>query len=312
MKGCIFLGEYVLKRLLYSILSLFIIITISFFLMRAIPGNIYTSERKLPPAIEANIKAKYGLDKPVFEQYTTTLLNIAKLDFGMSMVNDGRSVNDIIKEHFPVSARLGILAIILCLLGGIPLGIVSALKKDKWQDSAAMVLVTLGVTVPGFVMATLLQYYLGVKIKLFPIMGFSTFRHAVIPAIALSFFSLSFIARLVRSGMIEVMEQDYIRTARAKGLPELVVIYKHALKNAITPVVAFLGPLIAGLLTGTFVIERIFGIPGLGRYFVNSITNRDYTVIMGVTVFYAAFLIFMVFIVDIVYVMIDPRIKLKN
>lgn len=280
--------------------------------MRAIPGNVYSKEKRLPPAIEANIKAKYGLDKPIMEQYVTTLKNLAKLDFGMSMFADGRSVNNIIKEHFPASAKLGALSILLCLIGGIPLGIVSARHKDKWQDNASMVLVTLGVTVPGFVMASLLQYFLGVKLKVFPIMGFDSFKHAILPAIALSFFSLSFIARLVRSGMIEVMEQDYIRTARAKGLPETTVVYKHALKNAITPVVAFLGPLVAGLLTGSFVIEKIFGIPGLGRYFVNSITNRDYTVIMGLTVFYAAFLIFMVFIVDIVYVWIDPRIKLKN
>lgn len=280
--------------------------------MRAIPGNVYSKEKRLPPAIEANIKAKYGLDKPILEQYVTTLKNMVTLDFGMSMFADGRSVNNIIKEHFPASAKLGAISILLCLIGGIPLGIVSARHKDKWQDNASMVLVTLGVTVPGFVMASLLQYFLGVKLKLFPIMGFDSFKHAILPAIALSFFSLSFIARLVRSGMIEVMEQDYIRTARAKGLPETTVVYKHALKNAITPVVAFLGPLVAGLLTGSFVIEKIFGIPGLGRYFVNSITNRDYTVIMGLTVFYAAFLILMVFIVDIVYVWIDPRIKLKN
>lgn len=306
------MGYYIVKRFLYSIISLFIIITATFFLMHAIPGNVYTTEKALPPAIEANLKAKYGLDKPLSEQYLITLKNVCRLDFGMSMKNDGRSVNDIITEQFPNSAKLGIFAIILCLCGGIPLGVISALNKGKWQDSASMIIVTLGVTVPNFVIAALSQYFLGVKLRWFPVMGFSSPWHGILPGIALSFFSMSFIARLIRSSMVEVMEQDYIRTARAKGLSEFIVVYKHALKNAIVPAIAFLGPLAAGILTGTFVIEKIFNIPGLGRYFVDSISNRDYTAIMGVTVFYAAFLIMMVLIVDIIYIMLDPRIKLHS
>lgn len=303
---------YIVKRLGYSVLTLFVIITITFFLMHSIPGSIYTKDKSLPPAIVENIKAKYGLDKPLFQQYLTTLGNVARLDFGMSMLNDGRKVNDIISEQFPNSAKLGLLAIFICLIVGIPLGIISALKNGKWQDSGSMLLATFGVTIPSFVVATLGQYIFCVKLRIFPVMGFKSISHAILPAIALSFFPLSFIARLVRSSMLETMEQDFIRTARAKGLAEKIVVYKHALKNSIIPVVTYLGPLIAGIMTGSFVIERIFSIPGLGRYFVISISNRDYTTIMGVTIFYAAFLILMNLIVDIVYMLIDPRIKLNS
>lgn len=304
--------SYVLKRVGYSLLTLYAVITVTFFLMHAIPGGIYTSEKKLPPAIVENIKAKYGLNKPLMEQYVIQLKNVVTLDFGMSMKMSGRSVNELISDHFPRSARLGLFAVSLCLLVGIPLGILSALKVDKWQDRASMVYATLGVSIPGFVVAILSQYFLGVKLGLFPTIGDRTFLHLVLPGIALSFFPLSFIARLVRSSMVEVLQQDYIRTARAKGLSDKVVIYKHALKNSIMPVVTYLGPLIAGVLTGSFVIESVFNIPGLGKYFVTSISNRDYTVILGVTVFYSLFLIVMNFIVDIIYVFLDPRIKLKN
>ncbi len=293
-------------------MTLFVVITVTFFLMHAIPGGIYTSEKKLPPAIVENIKAKYGLDLPLGQQYILQLKNIAKLDFGMSMKMQGRKVNDIIADQFPRSARLGAFAILLTLCIGIPLGIISALNIDKWQDRGAMLIATLGVSVPGFVVAILSQYFLGVKLGLFPVIGDRTIFHLILPGIALSFFPLSFIARLVRSSMVEVLEQDYIRTARSKGLSERIVVYKHALKNSIMPVVTYMGPLIAGVLTGSFVIESVFNVPGLGRYFVTSISNRDYTVILGVTVFYSLFLIFMNLVVDIVYVMIDPRIKMNT
>lgn len=303
---------FIIKRVGYSLLTLYVVISVTFLLMHAIPGGIYTSEKTLPPAIVENIKAKYGLNLPLGQQYIIQLKNVAKLDFGMSMKNQGRKVNAIIAQQFPRSARLGAFAITLCLFIGIPLGIISALKADKWQDNLSMIIATLGVSVPGFVVAILSQYFLGVKLGLFPTIGDRTILHLVLPGIALSFFPLSFIARLVRSSMVEVLEQDYIRTARAKGLSEKVVIYKHALKNSIMPVITYLGPLVAGVLTGSFVIESVFNIPGLGRYFVTSISNRDYTVILGVTVFYSLFLIVMNLVVDVVYVMIDPRIKLSN
>jgi oligopeptide transport system permease protein len=306
------LGIYIIKRLGYSLLTLLIIITLTFFLMRSIPGSIYTKDKPLPPKIVENIKAKYGLDLPLSQQYFKMLGNVVRLDFGMSMQSEGRKVNDIITEQFPNSAKLGLFAIFLCLIIGIPLGIISALKNGKWQDNGAMILATLGVTIPSFVVATLGQYIFSVKFKILPVMGFKTFASAIMPAIALSFFPLAFIARLVRSSMLETLEQDYIRTARAKGLSEQMVIFKHALKNSLIPVVTYLGPLIAAILTGSFVVERIFNIPGLGRYYVSSISNRDYTVVMGVTIFYAAFVIMMNFLVDIVYVIIDPRIKLRK
>jgi oligopeptide transport system permease protein len=306
------LAYYIFKRFVSSILTLYIIITVTFLLMHAIPGSIYTGDRNLPPAIEENIKAKYGLDQPLYKQYIMVMDNIIHLDFGMSMKNEGRGVNDIISEHFPDSAKLGMVAILLCLGVGIPLGIVSSLNIGKWQDHTSMIIATIGVTVPGFVVAAMSQYFLAVKLGWFPPIGFKSVQHAILPAIALSFYPLSFIARLVRSSMLEVMEQDYIRTARAKGLSETIVVYKHALKNSIMPVITYLGPLVAGILTGSFVIEKMFNIPGLGGYFVNSISNRDYTTLMGVTVFYAAFLIFMNFVVDVVYVFIDPRIKLED
>ena len=303
---------YIIKRVGYSLLTLYVVISVTFLLMHAIPGGIYTSEKNLPPAIVENIKAKYGLNLPLGQQYLIQLKNVAKLDFGMSMKMQGRKVNAIIAQQFPRSARLGAFAITLCLFAGIPLGIISALKADKWQDNVSMIIATLGVSVPGFVVAILSQYLFGVKLGLLPTIGDRTLLHLILPGIALSFFPLSFIARLVRSSMVEVLEQDYIRTARAKGLSEKVVIYKHALKNSIMPVVTYMGPLIAGILTGSFVIESVFNIPGLGRYFVTSISNRDYTVILGVTVFFSLFLIVMNLVVDIVYVLIDPRIKLSN
>jgi oligopeptide transport system permease protein len=280
--------------------------------MHSIPGNVFTSDKVVSPEIEKNLMAKYGLDKPITQQYLTTLGNIAHLDFGMSMKNEGRSVNEIISTQFPRSAFLGMWAIILCLLIGIPLGITAAKHPNKWQDTTSMVIATIGVTVPGFVVATLAQYFIGVKLRWFPVMGFANMRYVVLPAIALSFFPLSFVARLVRSSMLETMEQDFIRTAKAKGLPKRIVIYKHALRNSLIPVVTYLGPLVAGVLTGSFVIEKIFNIPGLGRYYVESISNRDYTTMMGVTIFFSAFLIMMNFIVDVLYVLIDPRIKLKG
>jgi len=197
--------------------------------MHAIPGSIFTKDRELPPNIIKNIEAKYGLDLPFQQQYFRMLGNIIHLDFGMSMQNEGRKVNDIIRQQFPNSAMLGIFAILICMMIGIPLGIISALKNGKWQDSTSMVLATLGVTIPSFVVAVLAQYIFSVKLKLFPVIGFSSIRHAILPAIALSFFPLSFVARLIRSSMLETLEQDYIRTARAKGLAEGIVIYRHAL-----------------------------------------------------------------------------------
>lgn len=305
-------ARYILKRIVWSIVSLFVIITVTFFLMRMIPGGPFTGEKTLPEEILRNLNEKYGLNKPLAIQYFKYLNSLLHGDLGISMRNQGRTVNEIIAETFPVSAKAGILAIILSLLIGIPLGIWSAVHQGKWQDNLSMVIATIFITIPGFVLAVILMYIFGVKLQLVPIMGLDEPRSYILPVVTLAAYPISFIARLIRSSMLESLSQDYIRTARAKGLSDFIVVYKHALKNSLIPVVTYLGPLIAGVLTGSFVVEKIFAIPGMGRFYVESITNRDYSLVMGTTIFYAAFLIFMNLIVDIIYVFIDPRIKLED
>lgn len=302
--------KYIIKRLISSAITIFIVITFTFLLMHAIPGGPFTSEKKLPPEIQANLEAKYGLDKPLSQQYTTYLKNLAHGDLGLSMSAEGRSVNDVIGYAFPTSAKLGGVAVLFALVVGLFMGIQAALHQGKWQDRLAMVIATLGVTVPSFVMATLLIYFFAVKLGWFPAIGFDGPINYVLPVIALGGYSMAFIARLGRSSLLEVVRQDYIKVAKAKGLSAGKIIYKHALKNSLIPIVTYLGPLIAGVLTGSFVVESMFGIPGLGREFVTSISNRDYTTILGVTVFYSAFLVACNLVVDILYVVIDPRIKL--
>jgi oligopeptide transport system permease protein len=225
---------------------------------------------------------------------------------------EGTTVNDIIKKFFPVSARLGLASVIFSLIFGVLLGILSALKENKWQDRAAMVVSTIGVTVPSFVMATLLTYIFAIQLKLFPAIGLKTASSYVLPTIALGGYSMAFVSRLSRSSLVEVLRQDFIRVAKAKGLPQRVVIVKHALRNSLIPIITYVGPLLASVLTGSFVVESIFGIPGLGREFVTSINNRDYTLIMGLTIFYCAFLVICNLVVDILYGFVDPRIKIQD
>jgi oligopeptide transport system permease protein len=301
-----------LKRLVYSAITIWIVITITFFLMHLIPGGPFDDAKKLPPQIKANLEQKFGLDKPLSEQYSTYLSNIVHGDLGPSMRYEGKTVNQVISESFPASAKVGTLAILFALILGLIMGIVAALNQGKWQDNIAMLISTLGVTVPNFVMATFFMYFFSVKLGWFPTIGLDSPKSYVLPAIALGAYSMSFIARLSRSSLLEVIRQDYIKVAKAKGLSRSKVIYKHALKNSLIPIVTYIGPLFAGILTGSFVIENIFGIPGLGREFVQSIYNRDYTTILGVTIFYSAFLILCNLVVDILYVIIDPRIKLES
>jgi len=256
------------------------------------------------------LNAKYNLDDPVIVQYLNYMKGIATFDLGPSFKELGLTVNDLIRQGFPGSMKVGLVAVILILALGIPIGIVSALKQNTVIDHAAMLMATLGVTIPSFVVATLYIYLVSSRVSWIPITGLSNPLAYIGPAIALSGYSLSFVARLTRSSMLEVLRQDYIRTARANGLSEFKVIGKHALKNALIPVVTYVGPMVAAILTGSFVVERIFAINGIGRYFVESVSNRDYTVIVGMTVFYAALYIFMVLLVDVAYSLIDPRIKL--
>lgn len=304
------LGRYLLNRVFSMIITMFLIITITFFLMHVIPGGPFTREKALPPAVIEALNAKYHLDDPLWKQYVDYLKGVVTFDLGPSFQRAGITVNQLIEEGFPVSAKIGGASILLVIVLGIPIGIISALKSNQWQDYTVMVLATLGVTIPNFVMATAFIYIFSSRLGWFPSHGLTSWKHMVGPVLALGGFSFAFVARLTRSSMLEVLQQDYIRTARAKGLSEYKVIYKHALKNALIPVVTYIGPMIAGILTGSFVVEKIFAIPGMGKHFVESVGNRDYTVLMGVTIFYAAFLIIMILIVDILYSIIDPRIKL--
>ena len=308
-KGRISMTKYIIKRVLLMIVTLLAITLLTFVIMHAVPGGPFTSDRNLPEAVEEQLMAKFNLDQPLFVQYIEYLGDLLHGDFGPSFKYQGKSVNDFISDGFPVSARLGGVTILFVLLAAIPLGIVAALKNGRWQDMLTMTIATIGVTVPSFVVATLLMYIFSYKLGWTPTIGLDSWSSYILPVVALGGYSLSFIARLMRSSLLEVMGQDYIRTARAKGLSETKVVLKHALRNALIPVITILGSTIANLLTGSFVIEKIFAISGLGVHFVDSISNRDYTAIMGVTIFYAAFLVAMIFIVDLFYILIDPRIK---
>ncbi len=306
------MAKYIGKRLVYMLLSLWMIVTATFFFMRIAPGNPFASEKKLPPEIEANLNAHFGLDKPWYAQYWEYHVRIVNWDFGPSFKYKSQTVNDLINEGFPVSFLLGMEAIFIAVAVGVLLGIIAALKHNRWPDYTAMIVAVLGISVPSFIMASFLQYFLAIKMGIFPVARWESFMHSVLPAVALASTPMAFIARLTRSSMLEVLANDYIKTAKSKGLSRGVITVKHTIRNALLPVVTYMGPLTAGILTGSFVIERIFGIPGLGAHFVTSINNRDYTVIMGVTVFYSILLLVSILLVDIAYGIIDPRIKLAG
>lgn len=306
------MGNYYIKRILSTLFTILIIATITFFIMKVIPGGPFTRERAIPDEILRSIEAKYNLDKPLFVQYLLYMKGLLTLDFGPSFRILGYSVNDLIVAGFPTSASIGALATILIVVVGIPVGIISALKQNKPIDYFVMFLATLGVTLPMFVTATFIIYFFAGQLGWLPSNGLNEPLAYIGPVIALSGYSLSFVARLTRSSMLEVLRQDYVRTARANGISEFKVIAKHALKNALIPVITYLGPMVAAILTGSFVVEKVFALPGIGKYFVESVQNRDFTVTVGMTVFYATFYIIMVFLVDIAYSIIDPRIKLDR
>jgi len=306
------LARYLLKKIGSIIVSLFIIITITFILMKIAPGGPFTSERKTSPAIEKQMMEAYGLNDPIHEQYFDYLIKAAKFDFGPSFKYDGQEVTDIIKRSLPYSLILGAEAIFIALAFGVLLGVIAAIRHNKFADYTAMIIAVLGISVPSFIMATILQYIFAIKLQALPIARFESFAHTILPAVALATTPLAFIARLMRSSMLEVLSADYIKTAKSKGLSERVVTYKHALRNAMLPIVSYMGPLVVSVLTGSFVIEKIFGIPGLGNEFVVSVTNRDYTVIMGTTVFFSVLLLVSILVVDLIYGLVDPRIKVTS
>ncbi|WP_134698893.1 ABC transporter permease [Ammoniphilus sp. YIM 78166] len=306
------MARYLLRRLMFMFISLFLIVSATFFLMKAIPGDPFTSEKSVPKEILESMKEHYGLNDPLHIQYVKYLGSVATWDLGPSFKYKARTVNDIINDGFPVSFTLGLSALLIAVSFGLVLGVIAALYHNKWQDYTAMVIAVLGISVPSFILATFLQYVFAMKLGWFPVARWGTLQQVVLPAFALSALPMAFIARLTRSNMLEVLAQDYIKTAKSKGMSKFTTTYRHALRNALMPVITYLGPLSASILTGTFVIERIFGIPGLGSHFVTSIGNRDYTVIMGTTVFYSIILLFMILLVDLAYGIIDPRIKLSG
>lgn len=301
--------KYIVKRLGMMLAAMLAIIVITFCLMHAVPGGPFTSDRKATPEVEAALNEKYGLNDPLPVQLLNYMKGLVRFDFGPSYKYTGQSVNDYIKQGFPVSGKVGLITVVFVLLAAIPMGIFAAVKNGKWQDMLVMAVATIGVTIPSFVIASLLIYVFAYQLNWLPTYWDWSAASYVLPVVALGGYSVSYMARLMRSSLLEVMGQDYIRTARAKGLSEFKVITRHALRNALLPIVTVLGPTVAGLLTGSFVVESIFAIPGLGKYFVNSVSQRDYTTIMGVTIFYAAFLMAMTLIVDVFYCLIDPRIK---
>ncbi|CAG9711732.1 ABC transporter permease [Clostridium neonatale] len=303
--------KYVGKRLISSLLTIWVVITITFFLMRLMPGGPFDSE-KLTAQAKANMEAKYGIDKPLSEQYFMYMKNVVHGDFGESMVFPGRNVTETIETSFLASGKVGMASVVTSIIVGISLGIVAALKKGKWADSIIVFIVTLGITIPSFVISAVLIYFLGVEWKLLPPTGFSGWKNYIMPVIALSASSTAFITRLTRNKLLDVLKSDYIRTAKAKGLGKGKIIFKHALRNSLIPIVTYIGPLIASILTGSFIIEKIFAIPGLGNEFVQSVTNRDYSMLLGVTAFYCTLLVVLGFVVDMLYLIIDPRIKLDN
>lgn len=305
------MGKYVIKRILLAVVTLWLVATITFALMNLVPGGPFLSEKTPSEATLKALNEKYGLDKPPLVQYKNYMQKALHGDFGPSLKRRGRMVKQIISTGFKVSARVGGLSILLAFLVGVPLGSIAALNRGKWIDNAIIVFTTSGIAIPSFVVSTVLMLILSVKLGWLPTYGLSSPLHYIMPVAALALYPTSYIARLMRSSMLEVLGQDYMRTAKAKGLSQFAILFKHALRNAILPVVTYLGPLIAYTLTGSFVVEKIFTIPGLGNDFISSIINRDYTLIMGTTIFLAFLLITMNLLVDIAYKIIDPRIKLK-
>ena len=308
--------RYTIKRLIQGVITVWFIATATFIAMHSVPGDPLINDKAVAAQVRKNLETKYGLDKPVTQQYLIYMNNMLHGDFGISFTQQNRSVNDIIVEHFPISATLGILAIVFAAMGGVLWGALTALYRNRLPDVVIMFLVILGISVPNFVFAALGQLALVNLNALFhrtilPVAGWGGVSHMIVPSLVLGLGTMAFLTRLMRSSMLEIVNADYIRTAKAKGLPITRIFLKHELRNAILPVITVLGPAIAAITTGGFVVELVFAIPGLGRYFVQAVQQLDYTVIMGTTVFYGAFLVFMVILVDLLYGFVDPRVRLE-
>ena len=302
---------YILKRIALAILTVWVVITVTFFVMRAVPGGPFMSEKAISDAAQAALEAKYGLDKPLSEQYFTYLKDIVtKFDFGPSLKLRGRDVINIIADGMKVSAKLGLMAATIALFVGVCLGAVAALRRNKLIDKIIMVMTTAFISMPSFIMGTLLLLVFALQLALLPANG-ETAQGLILPVITLSLSPMANITRLTRSSMLDVLGQDYIRTARAKGVSPRKIIFGHALKNSLIPVITYFGPMLAYIVTGSLVVEQIFAVPGIGRYFVSSITGRDYPLIMGTTIVLASLIVVMNLLSDIMYKIVDPRITLE-
>jgi oligopeptide transport system permease protein len=302
--------KFVVRRVLWTIPIILLVIFMTFMMMRAIKGSPFRkTERAVPPAVLANLNRKFGLDRPWYVQYGRYVRNVATFDFGPSLVLRNQDVNDIIKEHFPVSAELGGLAMLLAVLVGVPLGILAALRANRPTDYIVMLFANLGFAVPSFLIATLFIYFFAAELGWFPTNGWDSWQSKVLPVVALSLAPLTYFARIVRGQMLETLQQDYVRTAKAKGLRWKRVVTVHVLRNSLIPAVTAAGPLLGALITGSFIIENIFAIPGIGRYYVTSVSGRDYSTVMGITVLLAILIIIANMIVDILYGFLDPRTR---
>lgn len=305
------MAKYITKRVCLAVVTAWLVATLTFFLMNLVPGGPFMAEKALTPQAQQAMMVKYGLDKPLSEQYVIYMDKVLHGDLGPSVKQRGRTVNSIIKTKFPVSARIGGMAILMAVLVGVPLGSIAAFKRGKILDSVIIIFSTCGIAVPSFVIGETLLHFLSFKLGLLPTYGLTSWKHYIMPVMTLAIYPAAYIARLMRSSMLDVLGQDYMRTARAKGVSWVFSVFKHALRNAILPVVTYLGPLLAYTVTGSFIVERIFTIPGLGSEFIGAITGRDYPLIMGTTIFLATLIITMNVLVDIAYTLIDPRIKLR-
>jgi oligopeptide transport system permease protein len=311
--------RFLSRRLLIAIPTMFVVITLAFFMMRAAPGSPFVGERRLSPEVERNVMAKYGMDRPLIVQYGAYVGGVLKGDFGPSLKYKDKSVAKIIQQGFPHSLLIGGLAMILAAVVGVSLGVIAALRQNGAADYTAMGIAVLGVCIPTFVTAPLLVLLFASKLGVLPTAGWpaatqplsSAWRYFVMPVVVLSLPQIAIISRLIRAGMIEVMRSNYVRTARAKGLPESSVVFRHALRGAILPLISYIGPATAGVITGSLVVEQIFQLPGIGRAFVTSALQRDYTVVMGVVILYAALILLLNLAADILYAMLDPRVRLS-
>lgn len=314
------MGKYIGKRIFYSLLTLWVLITVTFFMMHMLPGDPFIGDKPLPESTKAAMYARYGLDLPLWKQYFHYIMNALHGDLGESMVYKGQSITSMIAQAFPYSFDLGIRALIFGVTGGMLLGVTAALNRGRAWDTTAMILAGIGVSIPSFILGALLQYFVGVKLgawtdarwgfRILPIGGWDGFRYTIMPAFVLGFGSLASIARMMRSSILEVSGMDYIKTARSKGLTKRRTVVFHMLRNAVSPVITIMGPMAASVLTGTFAVENIFNVPGMGKFFVSSIQSNDYTMIAGSTLFYGAFLIAANFLVDIAYMIVDPNVRL--